>query len=157
MKSQKEAVYTAIVELFGHDGQSAFDATKEQRNQIIEVVTAGIMNGSVEFSADARAKHDTEAKVKGYVGGMVSNWLRKDQRLNGGDKYVTKNPGSRAGSGDEVLKNLKALKSTLSDKDQLDAVDAEITKREEFLRSQKAKTVTINTDLIPESLKHLIG
>lgn len=158
MKSQKEAVFNAIVELFGHDGQSAFEATKEQRAQIIEMVTTGISNGTVEFSADAKAKYDTEAKVKGYVSGMVSNWLRKDTRLNGGEKYVTKNPGSRAGAGDEVLKNLKAFKTTLGDDEAaIAAVDAEIEKRQAFLKSQKQKEVKINIDLLPEELKHLVN
>jgi len=41
-----------------------------------------------------------DAKLRSYCSGLQSNWLRKDTRLNGGVKYVAKNPGSRAGSTD---------------------------------------------------------
>jgi hypothetical protein len=130
--------------------------TKEQRAEVIGIVTDDIMSGGTEFSAEAKAKYTTRDDVKGYVNGMVSNWLRKDTRLNGGSKYETKNPGSRAGSGDEVLKNLKALKSTLTDESHKAAVDEEIKKRTDELAAAKAKTVTIDLDKIPEALRHLI-
>lgn len=158
MQSQKQSVFVAVCQTLnlelGFSGK--VELTKEQRKQVIEMVTDSIQAGETEFSAEAKVKYATRDDVKGYVNGMVSNWLRKDLRLNGGEKYETKNPGSRAGSGDEVLKNLKALKATLTDDAHKKAVDEEIAKRTAELAAAKAKTVTINLDKIPESLRHLI-
>jgi hypothetical protein len=156
-KSQKQSVFVAVCAVLNEsDINRAVTLTKEQRAEVIGMVTDSIVAGETEFSAEAKAKYATRDDVKGYVNGMVSNWLRKDLRLNGGSKYETKNPGSRAGSGDAVLKNLKALKSTLSDKAHIEAVDEEIEKRQAELAEAKAKSVTINVDKIPEALRHLI-
>jgi hypothetical protein len=157
MQSQKQSVFVAVCSVLGEDNVNRLvSLTKEQRAEVIGIVTDDIMSGGTEFSAEAKAKYTTRDDVKGYVNGMVSNWLRKDTRLNGGSKYETKNPGSRAGSGDEVLKNLKALKSTLTDESHKAAVDEEIKKRTDELAAAKAKTVTIDLDKIPEALRHLI-
>lgn len=159
MQSQKASVYAAVLVVMGlDDGHSGLvELSKEQRKEVIGLVTSSIMNGETEFSDEARTKYDTTDKVKTYTNGLVSNWLRKDVRLNGGDKYVAKNPGSRAGSGDEVLKNLKALKSTLTDVEHVAAVDDEIAKRTAELATAKAKTVAIDESKIPESLRHLLS
>lgn len=158
MQSQKQSVFVAVVQVLGlaSDHNGKVELTKEQRKSVIDLVTDSIMGGETEFSAEAKAKYATRDDVKGYVNGMVSNWLRKDLRLNGGTKYETKNPGSRAGSGDEVLKSLKALKSTLTDADHIAAVDAEIANRTAELAAAKAKTVTIDINKIPEALRHLV-
>jgi hypothetical protein len=155
--SQKQSVFVAVCDVLNEPNiNREVELTKEQRGEVINLVTDSIVEGETEFSAEAKAKYHSRDLVKGYVNGMVGNWLRKDLRLNGGSKYQTKNPGSRAGSGDEVLKNLKALKATLTDKEHLEAVDAEIAKRTEEIAAAKAKTVTINVDKIPEALRHLI-
>jgi hypothetical protein len=158
MQSQKQSVFVAVCSVLnlGADHKGQVELTKEQRKSVIEMVTESIMAGDTEFSAEAKAKYKTREDVKGYVNGMVSNWLRKDIRLNDGKKYETKNPGSRAGSGDEVLKNLKALRGTLTDPDHIEAVDQSIAERQAEIAAAKAKTVTINADLIPEALRHLI-
>ena len=155
--SQKQSVFVAVCAVLNEDNiNRKVELTKDQRAEVVGMVTDSIVSGETEFSTEAKAKYPTRDDVKGYVNGMVSNWLRKDLRLNGGSKYETKNPGSRAGSGDEVLKNLKALRTTLTDKDHIAAVDEEIAKRVAELAEQKAKSVTINADKIPEALRHLI-
>lgn len=154
--SQKQSVFVAVCSVLNESNiNRKVDLTKDQRKTVIETVTESIQAGETEFSAEAKVKYATKDDVKGYVNGMVSNWLRKDLRLNGGAKYETKNPGSRAGSGDEVLKNLKNLKTMLTDADQLKAVDEEIAKRTAEIAATK-KTVTIEFDKIPEALRHLI-
>ena len=158
MKNQKEAVFTAVCAVLEQESfDSAVDLTKEQRATVINIVAQGLQDGSVQLSEAAAAKFDTEAKIKNYTNGLVSNWLRKDKRLNGGVKHTIKNPGSRAGSGDPVLKNLKLFKSTLTDPAHIAAVEAEITARSEQLRAEKAKKVEINMDLIPAELQSLIN
>jgi len=155
--NQKEGVFAAVVEMFGHDGKSKFAPSKEQRKELIGFVTEQIMAGKIEMSDKAKAKYATQEDVKGYVDGLVSNWIRKDLRLNGGTPYETKNPGSRAGQGDEVLKNLKALKSTLTEADHIQAVDAEIASRTAELAKSKTKKVTIDFDKIPAELREQLG
>jgi hypothetical protein len=155
MKNQKEGVYDVVMSVVG-SFEGACSPTKEQRGRIIGLVTEQLMNDEIQMSAEAKDKYTTVELMKGYVNGLVSNWLRKDTRLNGGTKYEAKNPGSRTGSGDEVLKNLKNLRATLADASHIQAVDEEIEKRVNELAQVKAKTVTIDISKIPEELRHLI-
>lgn len=155
--SQKEAVFAAVTSVFAQSSRTLTDGetvtlSKDERANVTSIVCAGINSGDVAFSTEAAAKYDTAEKLKGYVSGMVGNWLTKDKRLNGGDKYTPANPGSRAGQGDEVMKNLKALRGTLTDADQISAVDSEIEKRKGEIASSKAKKVEVNFDAIPAEL-----
>lgn len=157
MLSQKEAVFSAVKSLFSQNGGSFTEFTKielskDERATVTQMVVAGISAGDVVFSDDARAKYNTPEKIKGYVSGMVGNWLTKDKRLNGNEKYTPANPGSRAGQGDEVIKNLRALRGTLTDADQLAAVDSEIEKRKGEISTSKTKHVEVNYDAIPADL-----
>ena len=157
MKKQNDAVFAAVCAVLG--AESFFEAVKldsDQRKQVVEIVAKGIFNKEVDFSDEAWAKHNTFEKVRSYTVGMVSNHLRKDKRLNGGEKYEIKNPGSRASQGDAVLKNMKALRATLTDPEHIAAVDTAIAEREAELKATKSKQVTIDVDKIPHELRHLI-
>lgn len=158
--NQKEGVFGAVVAVLEESGRGIdgkVELTKDERHTVIAMVTTGLMNGDIEMSTEAREKYDTPEKMKGYTNGLVNNWLRKDLRLTGGEKWVTKNPGSRAGSGDQVVKELKKLASTLTDADEIAAVHAEIEKRMATIAAEKAKNVEINESLIPDDLKHLLA
>lgn len=152
---QNDAVFQAVCQVLG---QTNFDQavilTTDQRKQVIEIVSKGICEKKVDFSTEASEKYSTFDKVKTYTSGMVSNHLRKDKRLNGNTKYEAKNPGSRTGQGDEMLKNLKALRSQLTDPQHIQAVDEKIAERTNEL--SKTKTVTIDIDKLPEELRHLV-
>lgn len=152
---QNDAVFQAVCSVLNSTGfDGAVELSKDQRESVIAMVTEGIIAGTVDFSAEARIKHDTPAKVKGYTGGMVSNHLRKDKRLNGGVKYEIQNPGSRAGSGDDMLKALKALRSTLTDDDAIASIDEAIDNR--IAELSVKKTVTIDVSALPEEFRHLV-
>lgn len=160
--NQKEGVFQAVCSVTEQDvGLVSFEGavtlTKEQRATVIEIVTTGLSVGEIEMSAAARTKYDDDAKMKTYTNGLVSNWLKKDKRLNGGVKHAIQNPGSRAGSGDKVIKELRKLASTLTDPAQVVAVTNEIDKRLATLKAEKTKNVEINMDLIPDDLKELIN
>jgi hypothetical protein len=157
MLSQKEAVFTAVKSLFAQSSKtfkdgSKVDLSKEERATVTQMVVAGIEAGDVVFSDEAKIKYDTSDKIKSYVAGMVGNWLTKDTRLNGGEKYSAKNPGSRAGQGDDVIKALRTLRSTLTDESQIAAVDSEIEKRKETISTSKTKKVEVNFDALPADL-----
>ena len=160
---QKEGVYSAVVafaqenDIDFADGQS-FEPSKEQRLAIVGMVTAAMEAGEIELSEAAQAKYNTTEKLHGYCNGLTSNWLRKDTRLNGGEKYEIKNPGSRAGSGDKVITELRKLKKTLTQGTaEMEAVENEINSRLATIQTARAKKVEINAELIPEELKHLVS
>ena len=157
---QKDSVFAAVTTVLEESGQEingAVTLTKDQRSQVVSMVASSLMSGETEFSSEASAKYDTLDKVKSYTVGLVNNWLRKDTRLNGGSKYQPKNPGSRQGSSDPVIKELKKLLSTLTEEDQREAVQNEINTRQAELQAsrQAAKKVSINSDLLPEHLRNL--
>jgi len=158
MLNQKSAVFNAVCAVTGLE---SFDLTvelsKEDRAQVIEIVATGFSNHEVELSEGARLKYNTESKLKTYCNGLVSNWLRKDKRLNGNVQHTIKNPGSRAGSGDAVIRELKKFKSTLTEVDQIAACDTEIEKRMLTIKAEKAKDVEIDMSLIPQDLQDLLG
>jgi hypothetical protein len=156
---QNDAVFQAVCSVLGQDGfDSAVVLTDTQRAEVISMVTKGLIDGTVDFSAEAKAKHDTPAKVKSYTTGMVSNHLRKDKRLNGGVKYEIKNPGSRAGSSDEQLKALKLLQAQYeSGSEAWHEIEAAIADRTTQINAAKKKTDEINVEALPEHLRYLIA
>jgi hypothetical protein len=74
--NQREAVYQAVMNTLA-DNNISFDdgqtpaaqslMTKEMRAAVIAIVVAGFQAKEVELSAEAEAKYDTEAKIKGYT------------------------------------------------------------------------------------------
>ena len=155
MKNQKEAVFTAVASITNVDNNTVV-VTTEERAQIIDIVAAGFVANEITMSEAACIKYlNDPVKLRQYSSGLVNNWLRKDTRLNGGAKYITKNPGSRAGSQDELVKNLKALRATLSDDDKIAQVTEAIVARQAELKAVSAPTVDL--DLIPSDLKAKLG
>lgn len=152
--TQGELVFMAVVQVFGVDGKldaavpNTTSWTEAQKQAVHAIVFDGFKKGLVNKNSGG----NDEVALKKYIPGLVNNWVRKDVRMNGGVKYTPKNPGSRTGSGDETLKNLKALLTLVTDADAKVAVQAEIDKRLEQLKP----TVTINEAAIPESLRHLL-
>ena len=153
---QNDAVFQAVCSVLNADGfDGSVELTKDQRESVVMMVTEGVVAGRVDFSAEARAKYDTPHKVKIYTVGMVSNHLRKDKRLNGGMKYETKNPGSRAKK-DEQLTALRFLQEQYGNgSDPWHEIEAAIAERELQLKAAKKPTATINVEALPESLRHL--
>lgn len=152
MMSQKEAVYNAVKSLKSFDDGESVTLSKDEKANIVEIVCAAFDAGEAALSDNARAKFDTPEKLRSYTSGMVNNWMRKDTRLNGGSKYITKNPGSRAGSGDALIKNLKLLKSTLTDETKIKKVDEAIESRKSEIAAEKAKNVEIDFSVISPDL-----
>lgn len=154
---QVEGVFQAVCAVLGtSEFEGKVELTTEQRKEVIEQVTKGLASGEIDLSESAREKYDTDDKLrKQYVPGLVSNHLRKDKRLNGGVDYEPKNPGSRAGSGDEVIRELKKLMKVVTGEEERAAIQAEIDKRLAVIQAERGKSIEINRDLIPEELRHL--
>ena len=151
MMKQSDAVFQATVNVCGNQDE-AYKPTKEQRQQIGAILFAGFESGKIELKRGFDAEY-----VKGYIPGLITNWLNKDKRLNGGTKYQAKNPGSRTGSSDPQVKAMRVLLSTKSDPAERAEIQAFIDKRVAELAP--SKTVTINVDDLPEELraKYLAG
>jgi hypothetical protein len=151
--TQKEAVYNAVTSVLSEAGievptghsYSEF-ITKELRSQVNNILVEGFKSGSVELS-----KSFDDAGLKNYVSGLQSNWLRKDKRLNGGVAYVAKNPGTRTGGTDPQIKNLRALRSTLTEASDIAEVDAHIAARLAEIAASKKPAVKVDfSALSPE-------
>lgn len=148
--NQKEATFQAIVNVTGHDENGECGPlviTKEQRAQVNMILFEGIRNGSIEMDTEK-----TDADLKQYVSGLISNWIRKDVRLNGGVKYAAKSPGSRAGSTDPQLKALRVLisKPGLTDTEKAE-IQVYIDTRLSELSASKMKA-TVDFSALPTEL-----
>ena len=149
MTKQKDAVFEAICTVKDASSFStAVELTKEERQKVLTSLLAGFKKGDIEFNGD----HADEPKLTTYTSGLVSNWLRKDKRLNGNVTYVPENPGTRSGSGDDALKAMKTLLSATSDATAKEEIQKEIDKR---VGELKPKPAPVNVGALPDALKHL--
>lgn len=151
MLSQKEAVYNFVTSVFTFvDG--VFQGTKEQRATVINMLVAGFQNG--EIGLDNQAIMSDEAKLRSYASGLLSNWLKKDKRLNGGIQYVPKTTGTR--TSDPQLREMKKLLSTLAagTQDYL-LVEAAIAARQDEIAAAKAPVIDFS--VLPASLQSKFG
>ena len=163
MKLQKESVFDAVQTVLeekgisykeGMDISEAIKPNSDERKQVIALIVADFKAGNVGL----KTEYDTDKKLTSYVNGLVSNWFRKDIRINGGAKHAIQNPGSRAGVSNEVIKNLrkmlKAVEGNTESTTKVQTVlDAEIVKH----KATNQKKIEVNLELIPEELRCLLG
>jgi hypothetical protein len=159
MQSQKDAVVKSVmsvVEEYTLNQESPLSEviTKDQKDRVKAILFNGFRNGDIELSTEAAAKYRADAELKKYVSGLLDNWIRKYPGFNAGQSYVTKNPGSRSGSGDAQVKALKALLKTVTDNEVRAQVEQAINDR---LAEIKPETkITIDVEALPENLRHLV-
>ena len=148
MVKQKDAVFAAIVAVKGtSEFVGAVTLSKDERQTVSASLFQGFQAGSIVFSGET----STDSKLNAYVSGLVSNWIRKDSRLNGNVVYSPRNPGSRTGSGDEALKAMRTLLSTMTDEADKSEIQSAINQRQAELKPKKV----INVAALPETLRHL--
>jgi len=169
VKSQREAVYQAIVNAYSEAGihfEDGMDVSGQVQGEfragVQAILCEGFRGGTIEFEATPSNKEKlaNPSKLSAYVSGLISNWVRKDTRLNGGDKYVAKNPGSRTGQSDEQMKTLRALKKQFAGTDKEALVDAQIEKRKAEIAAAKTKTVALTPeqiDALPADVRESLG
>lgn len=161
MVSQKQAVTNAVLSLFpnyemGGEVKLSEVLNKESKDKIKAIVFAGFQANEVVLSADATEKYsDNEKGLQKYSNGLVDNWIRKNPDFNSGEKYEIKNKGSRAGSGDETVRALRALKKTTTDSEVLAEIETALQARLAEIKPA-AKAAVINVEALPEHLKHLV-
>ena len=149
--NQKEATYTAVINVTGFNGDGVCSPNKEERAQVNYILFEGFRSGKIELDREF-----SDSELKAYVSGLQSNWLRKDKRLNGGVQYIAKNPGSRQGSGDAGLKAMRALLSTLTTASDKAEVQAHIDARISEIAATKV-TKVIDYSVLPAELLAKFG
>lgn len=164
--SQREAVYQAVKNAFAEAGIE-FRERMNVLTVMTEAMTAAIkaevtegFHAGVTFLKDTaanRAKLDTPAEMSKYVSGLLSNWTRKDERLNGGIDYEPKNPGSRAGSSDPQLKALKQLALKFKGTEKAVEIQKHITSRSAVIATEKAKKVTVDISVLSPEIRKSLG
>lgn len=158
MKTQKEAVYNTVRAVFEEHGKSFEDGqkvemSKDMKAQCVEILVAGFENNEIELKSE-------QENLKSYAGGLLSNWLRKDKRLNGNTTYQPENPGSRTGQSDPEVKNMRILLGTLPEgSEEYEAVSKAIDTRIAEIKAEKAKSKAkeIDASFIPAELQHLLS
>ena len=160
--SQHQSVVFFTKQVLGNRFESGKDVkeygTKDDKRKVAELVADGMLRNEIELSPEARSKHTgtRDGLISKYVMGMVTNWWNKSKELNGGEKYESKNPGSRTGSGDAILKELRELRKHLvavGNESGVVKVDQAISDR---MVEISPKPKEINSDLIPEHLRDLL-
>lgn len=161
MHSQKEAVYVAVKDILEANGKSIKTTEPvalsiSERAAVVQYIADLIASSQAYFSPNAAAKYSTEKDIKKYVSGLVSNWLRRDPRLNGGSASAVASQSESKKEPDTVLKNLKNLLHNVKGNPEAEAeILKEIEKRSAGIKADKIAG-KIDKDSIPEHLKHLL-
>lgn len=148
---QKDAVFAAF-QAAQNQGLEGNDA----RAFAVEQVKVGLMSGEIQHSEGQIAD---EKKATTYARSLVSNWSKKDERLNGGAKYV---PTTKRGPQvkDPLLKQLsESLKSVkvhdAGNMQLISAIEAKMAERREQLAQEKASTKVASLEETMAALSEL--
>jgi hypothetical protein len=126
------------------------------KQQVREILFTSFRNGQVEYKSSFQSKVDDDSELKKYISGLVNNWIRKAKEFNSGQTYKAKNPGSRAGSQDPEVKEMRKLLSVTTDPEARTLIQEAINSKIAELKAEKNQ-VEIDISNLPEHLKHLVG
>jgi len=124
--------------------------------KVREILFTQFKQGQVEYKSSFQSKVDDDSELKKYISGLVNNWIRKAKEFNSGQTYKAKNPGSRTGSQDPEVKEMRKLLSVTTDPQSRTMIEQAISKRIAELKAEQNQ-VEINVDNLPAHLRHLIG
>lgn len=151
MTKQKDAVFAALsaASTQGLEGENA-------TNFAVEQVKTGLMTGEIIHS---KGTFTDEKAAQSYARSLVSNWRKKDERLNGGAKYV---PATKRGPimKDEMLKklndSLKSLRINQPENHELiGRVEAAIEARKAVIANEKQASKVQSLDETLAALQDL--
>lgn len=126
------------------------------KSKVREILFTEFRKGNIEYKSSFQSKVDDDSELKKYISGLVNNWIRKTKEFNGGVKYEAKNPGSRAGSTDEKVKEMRKLLSITTDPTAKAMIQKAIDDRVSTLKAEKNE-VEIDYSVIPAELKAKLG
>lgn len=164
MISQKQAVSNAVKSIhseYEFNGETTLKSqlTPESKKQMRALLFEAFQAGEVVYSKNPANLQDDKYLTK-YVSGLLDNWVRKNPEFNNNfkdtptGKYEAKNPGSRAGSGDEQVREMRKLLKTITDPKIKAQVQTAIDERIAEIKPESV--VAINVDALPEHLRSLV-
>ncbi len=77
--NQKDAVFAAVTEFFGSDYTPGMKPNDEQHKAITQKLAEGFVGGSIKHRNPSKVSTIEAATT--YAKGLLSNWLRRDSRL----------------------------------------------------------------------------
>ena len=157
--SQKDAVYGASLRIMEESGicfDEGVDVLTDVIDKDIRTMIVSVLVESFKEDKIVMNKRQSGDNLKRYASGLVSNWAKKDIRLNGGTEHKIKKPGSRMGNTDPMVRELRKMLKEFKGSPHEIKIKKELDIRLVQLRKERAKNVVINRKLIPESLKHLV-
>ena len=125
------------------------------KSEVREMLFDGFQSGAIEYKASFQSKVDNDSELKKYISGLLNNWIRKAKEFNAGQTYKAKNPGSRAGSTDSKVKEMRKLLSVTTDPSAKAMIQEAIDKRVAEIRAEK-QNVEIDASQLPEHLRELL-
>jgi hypothetical protein len=107
-KGQKEAVVEQVEQELGsnftkYTTNAILVLTSSQLENIKSNITAGILQGQIEYGKDV----NNVSEVRTYARSMVMNHLKKAKELNGGHTYQS-NSNTTANSSDNIVRSASA-------------------------------------------------
>ena len=121
----------------------------DDRTKAIDELCAMYTRGEYEITTKP-----SEAELRKYVSGLLTNWVSKYDGFNSGVKHAIKNPGSKAGQGNATVKALRAMLE--SDKYESARADIQVALDLELAKTRVKTEAKIDASFLPESLRHLV-
>ena len=165
MISQKQAVTNAVQAILPNyevGGEVILKTllNTENKKQMRAILFEAFQAGEVVYSKDKANLQDAKYLTK-YVSGLLDNWVRKNPEFNNAfahtanKKYEAKNPGSRAGSGDEQVREMRKLLKTFN-ADTIEYTQIKTAIDARIAEIKPESVVTINVEALPEHLRNLV-
>lgn len=130
--------------------------TKDDKSKVRSILFTMFREGQVEYKESFQDKVNDDTELKKYINGLTNNWIRKAKEFNCGQAYKAKNPGSRAGSQDPQVKEMRKLLSVTADADAKASIQEAINAKLAEIKASKNK-VEIDADQLPEELRQKLG
>lgn len=122
--TQKDAVYKAVTAHKQPDG--SFD-----RKAVVDELMGMFRSGEVVHGEPEKIREDKA--LRDYCGSIISNWLRKDERLGGAEPATSRVGRKKARPADDEMKRLMMAKVVLTKEGQstqeIDSLIAERTQQ----------------------------
>jgi hypothetical protein len=148
MKTQKDGTFDAVMKII-----EKFSGKYDPKINYYQALTKPMKNDVVQelvraFGAkEIRLEREQGEKIESYCVGLLNNWLRRDERLNGGTKYVGK-----VGNADPAIREARKLLNSgkITDPNVIAHIEQTITK---MVADKKGSSVEIDVSKLPDELK----
>lgn len=162
--SQKDAVFEIIKAVLGSLYSSDIPMrpmfSSERMNKAVELFISKIKSGEIERpkrkSINSNAHYDSEYGVRKYARNIIFNWLNKDLRLNGGEKYDPSKSRESIFERDSIIKQLNILQRGIQDAVILKEINKTINDRKKQLAVHEGSLYLVSKCITDEPLQNLI-